>query len=215
MPNPLRRGGLTQHAMAFTPDGQQLLFQQTVGGKNDIWSIRLPGDLASAPPEQPKILIEGPSDERQPAVSPDGRWIAYASDETGEFQVYVRPYPNVSSGKWQVSSEAGGLYPIWSRAEKRLFFRNAVNQVLSALYSDRGDAFSFERPQLWSAEQLADLGAAGSQNFDVAPDGRRVAAVMPATGATGQEGRRQIVLLDNFLDELQRRVPVGNGDGGR
>jgi hypothetical protein len=109
-----------------------------------------------------------------------------------------------------VSSERGGLYPIWSRTEKRLFFRNNDNQVLSAVYADRGDAFTVERAQLWSEERLADFGVAGAQNFDLAPDGRRVAAIMPAPDTSGQDRRRRVVLLDNFLDELRRRVPAAS-----
>ena len=107
-----------------------------------------------------------------------------------------------------MSYEGGGLYPIWSLTEKRLFFRNNDNQVLSAVYAVPGETFSSERPQLWSKERLADLGVAGAQNFDLAPDGRRVAAIMPAPGASGQSGRHHVVFLDNFLDELRRRVPA-------
>ena len=200
--------GQAQFPMTFTPDGRQVIFQETVNGKNDIWSVRVPDDPNSSKPEPPKILIQGPFDERQPAISPDGRWLAYASDDTGEFQIYVRPFPNVDGGKWQVSSDGGGVYPIWSRTEKRLFFRNNDNQVLSAVYADRGDAFASERAQLWSQERLADFGVAGSQNFDLAPDGRRVAAIMPAPGVSGQDRRHRVVFLDNFLDELRRRVPA-------
>ncbi|MET0211843.1 MAG: hypothetical protein ABW292_02520 [Vicinamibacterales bacterium] len=200
--------GESQFPMSFTPDGRQVIFQQTVNGKNDIWSVQLADDANSTGTEPPRILIQGPFDERHPAVSPDGRWIGYASDDTGEFQIYVRPFPTVDGGKWQVSSEGGGLYPIWSRTEKRLFFRNNDNQVLSAVYVDRGDSLTVEQPQLWSQERLADLGVAGAQNFDLAPDGRRVAAIMPAPGASGQDRRHRVVFLDNFLDELRRRVPA-------
>ena len=101
-----------------------------------------------------------------------------------------------------------GLLPIWSQAEKRLFFRNNDNQVMSAAYSTDGDTFNSERPQLWSKERLANLGVASAQNFDLAPDGRRVAAIMPAPGPSGQERRHHVVFLDNFLDELHRRVPA-------
>ena len=200
--------GPSQFPMAITADGRQVIFQQTVDGKNDIWSVAMPDEAAVSQPEQPKIVIQGPFDERQPAISPDGRWIAYASDDTGEFHVYVRPFPNVDGGKWQVSYEGGGVYPIWSQTEKRLFFRNNDNQVLSAVYAAQGDTFTSVRPQLWSKERLADLGIAGAQNFDLAPDGRHVAAIMPAPGPSGQDRRHHIVFLDNFLDELRRRVPA-------
>ena len=82
--------------------------------------------------------------------------------------------------------------------------------MFSAFYVTRGDTFTSERPQLWSKERLADLGVAGAQNFDLAPDGRRVAAIMPAPGASGEDRRHHVVFLDNFVDELHRRVPVAS-----
>jgi Tol biopolymer transport system component len=198
--------GSNQFPMSFTPDGRALVFQQTVTSKNDILLVRIPDGPVSQP-VKPEVVVQGPFDERQPAISPDGKWLAYASDDTGDYQVYVRPFPNVNGGKWQISAEGGLLYPTWSRSENRLFFRNTGNQLLSSTYLVQNGAFVAQPPTLWSEQRVADLGLAGAQNFDLAPDGRRVAAIMPAPGPTGDARRHTVVLLDNFVDELQRRVP--------
>ncbi len=68
-------------------------------------------------------LVTGPASEIHPAVSPDGRWLAYASDESGTAEIYVRPFPDAGSARWQVST-AGGVSPIWSHSGKELFYRS-------------------------------------------------------------------------------------------
>lgn len=135
--------------------------------------------------------------------------MAYTSDESGSFQLYVRAFPD-TGGKWQVSSE-GGQYPAWSRTAPELFFRSPDNRVMVTSYAAKGDSFLAERPRLWSEKRLADLGTTGILNFDLAPDGKRVAALISAEKAEGKQGQAQshVILLENFFDELKRKVPIG------
>jgi eukaryotic-like serine/threonine-protein kinase len=145
-----------------------------------------------------------PSNERVPSVSPDGRWIAYQSDETGSLEVYVRPFPG-PGGKWQISS-TGGTLPVWSRNGRELFFQNAHNRIMVTEYERKNDVLVVGKPRLWSDQQLQDL--SGSLNYDLAPDGKRF-AIFPELKALEEKGNVHVTFLENFFDELRRRAPAG------
>ncbi len=149
-----------------------------------------------------------PSNEYEPAFSPDGRWIAYSSNESGRYEVYVRPFPGGAasgSGKWQIST-GGGSHPIWSRNGRELFYEGPGNHITAAAYTATADAFATDKPHPWSNAQILDP-AAILWNLDLAPDGKRF-AVFPRPDATGeQKGSVHVTVLLNFFDELRRRVP--------
>jgi serine/threonine-protein kinase len=129
-------------------------------------------------------------------VSPDGRWLAYQSDESGRYEIYVKSFPG-GGGKWQVSI-GGGAYPTWSKKQSELFFRSGEGMMVAS-YNTDGEAFVASKPRLWAAKN--DLG----EFFDLAPDGKRFAMVQPE--ASEQKGSTHITFLLNFFDELRRRVP--------
>ena len=87
----------------------------------DIWTVSLESDGAGLRAGKPEPFLQTPFDERHPSFSPDGRWMAYDSNESGAYQVYVRAFPD-KGGKWQISN-SGGIYPVWSRNGRELFFR--------------------------------------------------------------------------------------------
>jgi len=118
--------------------------------------------------------------------------------------VYVRAFPD-SGGQWQISS-AGGFYPTWSRVRRQLFFESPDNRIMVADYNVQGDSFIADKARVWSEARLANLGL--FKNFDLAPDGKRIVALMPAEGGEGQQSRHHVVFLTNFFDELRRRVPL-------
>jgi hypothetical protein len=95
---------------------------------------------------------------------------------------------------------------MWSRSSE-LFFESLDNRILVAGYTVQGDAFSPAKPRLWSEKALANT-VTFSRNFDLAPDGKRVVAVMPAEGREAQQPQHDVVFLENFFDELRRRAPV-------
>ena len=95
---------------------------------------------------KPELFVQSPFDERHPTFSPDGRWLAYDSNESGNFQVYVRAFPD-KGGKWQISN-GNGLYPVWSRNGHELFFRNEDNQIMVASYSVKGDSFVADKARV-------------------------------------------------------------------
>ena len=86
-------------------------------------------------------------------------------------------------------------------------FRNLENQIMMAGFTAKGDAFSSERPRLWSPARLADIGM--NRSFDLHPDGKRSVALMPAESMSGKKAETHVTILFNFLDELRRRVPAG------
>lgn len=180
-----------------------------------IWTVPLEeqgaqeGQLKAAKPEQ---FLKSSFNDATPSFSPDGRWLAYASDESGNYEVYVRAFPPPSSGqggKWQVSN-SGGIHPRWSRSGHDLMYR-AGDKIMAAGYTVKGDAFLAENSRVWIAKLGAAPGAAAM--WDLSPDGKRVVVVTPveSPGATESAPKQdhEIVMLLNFLDELRRKVPVG------
>jgi eukaryotic-like serine/threonine-protein kinase len=110
-------------------------------------------------------------------------------------------------GKWQISN-GGGVYPVFSRNGRELFFRTEDNRIMVASYTVKGDSFAADKPRVWSEKPLANNGLNGN-NYDVAPDGKRIAALMPAEAPEDQKAQNHVIFLMNFFDELRRKVPVG------
>jgi Tol biopolymer transport system component len=193
---------------SFTADGKRLAFLEVNPRTGyDLWTVPVESDGTGLRAEKPEVFLATSSDERHSSFSPDGRWLAYASDESGRFQVYVRAFPD-KGGKWQISN-SGGAYPVWSRNGRELFFRTDDNRIMVADYTVKGDSFAPDRPRVWSEKKLADFGLVGIGNYDLAPDGKRIAAIMPAESAEAQPAQNHVVFLMNFFDELRRRAPAG------
>ena len=91
-----------------------------------------------------KLLLRERYNEFQPQISPDGRWMAYTSDESGKYEVYVRPFPEVDKGRWQVST-SGGDSPLWSPDGRELFYRNGDAVMAVSVKTD--PTFSLETPK--------------------------------------------------------------------
>jgi len=192
---------------SFSPDGTRLAYHQVnTETSRDIWT--LPLDLSDPDhprPGKPEPFLVTPSDENVPEFSPDGRWIAYRSDESGASEVYVRPFPAGRGGKWQIST-GGGLYGMWSNNGRELFYETGDNRIMVVDYTVNGDSFVPGKPRLWSGKEIFNP---GSSNLALAPDGKRF-AVFPMPEAAGPEkGSVHITFLLNFLDELRRRIPGG------
>jgi serine/threonine-protein kinase len=136
--------------------------------------------------------------ERSAALSPDGRWLAYASDESGRFEVFVRPFPDSRSGKWQVST-AGGSSPRWSRQGDELFFVDAANDMQAVKVTTKPTFGILTRQRLFSTTGY--LGSPWAQAYDVTPDGRRFA--MLHIGSSTGEATVSLVLVENFIAELR------------
>jgi serine/threonine-protein kinase len=202
-PQPLIRAK-TVLPWSFTPNGKRLAYMEVDPEiAYDLWTVPLENDGAGLRAGKPEVFLQTPADERYPSFSPDGKWLAYASTESGGFQVYVRAFPDTGA-KWQISSDGGG-YPMWSRGGRELFFESLDNRIMVAGYTVQGDSFVPGKPRLWSEKALANTVNA-IKNVDLAPDGKRVVAVMPVEGLEAQQSQHHVVFLENFFDELRRRV---------
>jgi hypothetical protein len=166
-----------------------------------MWMLPLeigPGGLRAGKPEP---FLRTSADERFPVFSPDGRWLAYCSSESGSLEVYVRAFPD-RGGKWQVSS-GGGVLPVWSRDGRQLFFRTEDStRIMAVAYTVQGDSFVPEKARVWLDKPIANIGTIG--NYDVSPDGKRVAALMPMENPEQQKTQNHVTFLLNFLDHVRR-----------
>jgi Tol biopolymer transport system component len=164
------------------------------------------GDAKSGwKPGEPIPFVNSRFNELTPAFSPDGRWLAYASDESGtSLEVYVRPYPG-PGGKWQIST-GGGVEPVWSLNGRELFYKalNGTN-IMAVSYTASADTFRSGTPQLASPSEMTSVGP--SYNFSPHPDGQRF-AVLKAPD-TGTSGTTRIDIVLNWLEELKEKVPAG------
>ena len=120
--------------------------------------------------------------------------------------MYVRAFPD-KGVKWQVS-DGRGAYPVWSRSGHELFFETLDAKIMTASYAFKNDSFVADKPRLWSPKGLVNT-VTTSKNFDLAPDGKRIAALMPVETPEDLGAQNHVTFLFNFLDELERRVPAG------
>jgi len=189
---------------SFRPDGRLVYTPLGSGGLPDIWTV--PVDLSD--PERPKagkaepFLVEPQVVEVDPAFSPDGAFLAYASNESGSNEVFVRPFPG-PGGKWKIST-SGGKFPAWSRTTRELFFLGGDDRIMVVSYSIQGDSFSAGKPRAWSPAQVLRDGV--RQSFDVSADGKRV-VIFPRPATERAEGTLHATFLLNFFDEVRRRIP--------
>ena len=191
---------------SFSPDGRRLAFCATGGSSADIFTASFEGDpgrgTLGVHLGNPELFLGTPFLDCYPAFSPDGRWMAYNSDESGTQEVYVRPFPG-PGGRWQIS-KGGGFNPRWSRDGRELLFENPEQRVMAVGYHAKGDSFAAGKPRVWSATRLL-LSSGGISVYDLAPDGKRLAAIVASDQAGGEPPH--LTFLLNFFDELRRKVP--------
>ena len=168
-------------------------------GDRDVYAMEIGVDTALRP------LLVSAADERAIALSPDGRWLAYESNESGENQVFVRPFPDMNSGKWQVSI-GGGRAPLWAHSGRELFYlgTGAPEQMMVADVSDgQGFQVTARRPLFPLVPEL--FGSVNYTPWDISPDDRRFIMVRSLAG--GQAGASsQVVLVTNWIQEMRAKT---------
>ncbi|MEO8661594.1 MAG: protein kinase [Bryobacteraceae bacterium] len=212
----LTRGpGPAQYPYSFTSDGKRLAYAAYSKTTSwDIWTVPLEFDQTGrVKPGKPETFLRAPMGEAFPQFSPDGRWLAYISDESGVAEVYVRRFSagGATGSRWPVST-GGGLFPVWSHDGRELFYRSFDNQIMVVSCSTRGEVFQASKPRVWSKTRIATVSFA-DRTFDMSPDGKRAAVVMPAPATDEEKARaHQVVFLLNMSDELRRKVRPGTKD---
>jgi eukaryotic-like serine/threonine-protein kinase len=184
------------HVMDWTPDGRALVveFQGSVTG-NDLMLL----DLET---RQFRPLIQTRFNEHFGRFSPDGKWFAYGSDESGRDEIYVQPFPSLNA-RVQVSTEGGGQ-PIWSHDGRELFYR-AVKTVMAATVTSQAP-LTFAPPRVLFADRFEMPQAGSHVSYDVAKDGRFLMIAAPE-GRAGSQSEIHVVL--NWFEELRRLAPAG------
>jgi Tol biopolymer transport system component len=186
---------LQDYPNSVSPDGSTLAFIRVTADKDksaDVYVLSLRGEA------QPHAIVTTPAYEGGPQFSPDGHWLAYVSDESGEFQVYVRPFPGPDR-RWQVSTQ-GGRHPRWNRNGNELFYRNGDKMMVVAVSTHPELVLS--SPRLLFEQRYVFGGSVTTPNYDVSPDGERFVMVKDDSAT----GRLNVVL--NWFTKLQQRVPV-------
>ena len=177
-----------------SPDGQLAFVQIDPATGFDIWVLRLTDRKA-----QP--FLRTPYNETSPRFSPDGRWLAYISNESGRYEVYVQPYPG-PGGKWQISTE-GGTEPAWNPNGRELFYRSGDKMMAVDIATQPG--FTVGKPRALFAGWYEATPATFS-NYDVTPDGQRF--LMLKRNEQEASAPTQINVVLNWFEELKRRVPT-------
>jgi serine/threonine-protein kinase len=180
--------------MSWAPDGRSFAYRQnTRETGRDIWMLSLSGN------GQPTPLAQTTAEERAPKISPDGRFLAFVSDETGRSEIYVRTFPGGDS-RWQVTT-TGGTEPLWSRRGEELFYRSENEIVSVSVQTD--STFTFGNPQ--AVVDGPYVPNPMHTNYDIHPDGNQF--VMVRSGA----GETRMMVVVNWFEALR----VSSEDAGR
>jgi len=183
-----------QGPTSWSPDGQLLAFVEVNPNKRfDIWVLRM-SDRKSQP------FIQTRFNAAAPQFSPDGHWLAYISDESGRYEVYVQPYPG-PGGKWQISTE-GGTEPMWNPNGRELFYRSGDKMMAVDIATQPG--FVAGRPRKLFEGRYKPM--VPTPDYDVSPDGQRILMIKE----NDQESApTQINVVLNWFEELKQKVPTG------
>jgi serine/threonine-protein kinase len=197
-----------QQALSITPDGTQLVVRED-RPKTGLDLAMLTFD--SKPQVTP--LIRTPYSERNAEISPNGHWLAYESDESGREEIWVRPFPDVNAGRWQVST-GGGRQPLWARNGRELFFRGSDGSVIAVQVENvdraaRGAGFSWGPPSVVLQGRTYFFYNAGllGRSYDVSSDGQRFLMIEAGSGVDAASERPSIVVVQNWTEELKRLAP--------
>ncbi|MDA1183348.1 MAG: hypothetical protein O2930_01725 [Acidobacteria bacterium] len=196
---PMGNGTQSVSPYFFTGDDRSLVFREQAHPDtgDNIGIISLEAG------SEPAWLLAGEFDERNAELSPNGRWMAYQSDESGQFEIYVRPFPNVEDGQWKVSA-VGGLKPLWARNGLELFYLEpGAPARMMAVPVQTDTAFAHQDPQ--ALLEWPYFGGTEGRAYDASVDGQRFLTVVPVQ--TEQAPPPQIQVVLNWFDELTEAVP--------
>jgi Tol biopolymer transport system component len=202
-PERLTESANGQSPTSWHPAGKVLAFEETRPDTGlDVMTLSLPPQ--GAPPGTlgvPHVFASSPSREGQGVFSPDGRWLAYRSNETGTIEVFVEVFAG-TRGKWQISN-GGGRDPAWSRKQRELvYFGTTQDRIMIAPYTVTGDSFRADTPRPWSIIRVGRPPRNG-RTFDLHPDGQHIVAAPAEYEQTGH-----MTLVTDFFSELRRVAPV-------
>ena len=181
--------------VSFLPDATGILVRGTVTrSDDDVSLVQLQGGSGATP------LLETTFAELNPEISPDGNWLAYTSNESGSNEVYVRPFPEIDAGRWQVSTE-GGVQPLWARSGNELFYRNG--EAVMAVPIETNPGFTAGNPEVvFEGRYFIEN---DGRSYDVSLDGEQFLMIRQVEDISATP---QIIIVENWFEELERLVPT-------
>jgi Tol biopolymer transport system component len=189
----------TKYPMAVTPDGSQLIFtEETAQTDIDLMAMELDRTRRVTP------LLQSRFAERNGALSPDGHWLAYEANDSGSFEIYVRPYPDINAGLLPVSTD-GGTKPLWTKNGQELIYVSPTGALMRVGVS-RGTSWSATKPSMVVKEGYSTNPVWWGRSYDVSPDGQRF--LMIKEGAGGATPPPSLVVVQHWVEELNRLVPT-------
>ena len=194
----LSESPLLQNPTAITPDGRSLIFTEIAEAtRDDVMQMALDGSRAVTP------VLRTSFAERNGIVSPDGRWLAYEANDSGPFEIFVRPYPDVNSGLAKVSV-AGGVRPLWAPSGRELFFVSPSGAVMRVGVLP-GPSWAATAPALLVKDGYYTSPGNPGRTYDISPDGQRL-LLIKGPGAGGTAAPASLVVVQHWLEELKRLV---------
>ena len=184
-----------QFPYAFTPDGRQLVFLEADGQNTNLGVLSL--DEGSSEP-----LVATEFNERNGELSPGGGWLAYDSNASGQYEIYVRPFPNVEDGQWMISS-GGGTRPLWARDGQKLFYL-APGARLMAVGVQTEPGFVPGNAEVVFEGRYS--GGILGRTYDISPDGERFLTIKKS--GSDKTSAKEFILVQNWFEELKRLVPT-------
>jgi serine/threonine protein kinase len=191
---PLLTGGYDRYTGSVSQDGRLLAFVLSVSGGVELWTVQLRGR-----PEPTRYLANG-FNLAHPTLSPDGRWMAYDSDESGQVEVFAQSFPNPNLKRWKVS-RGHGSEPLWTRGGRELVYRNGDSVMAVSIDLENGR--SGQPTALFAGPYPDNPGWTRPRSYDVSRDGERFLM----TRLPADQSRPRIVVVLNWFDELRAKVP--------
>lgn len=186
------------YSTSASADGRTLIFTRIlVSGAREIWEVPLDGERPPTP------LLQGQFAYGNASLSPDGRWLSYFSDESGEFEIYLQAYPGPGP-KTPVSIGGGGEL-VWSPDGSELFYR--VGSTIMVVDVQSVPTLSVSESRVLFQSSHFSLGRGRSRQYHVAPDGRFLMIRAGAAQSGEPDDYDHLIVVENWLDELQRLVP--------
>jgi len=219
-PERLTESRNAQFPLAITADGTELVFREVnqdggrndgvQGGTNDLMRLLMGSQETQQSHGASKTgtaLVKTNFNETNGEISPDGRWLAYQSDESGREEVYVRPFPDVNSGRWQIST-SGGRTPVWARRGDELFFVSP-DAAIQSVRVERSSSWRSSTPTKVLQGRAYFLLGEGTgvvgRTFDVGADGKRFLMIKPDSRDAAAQSQK-VVVVENWREELKRLI---------